>query len=151
MIKSGWIIATAAIAFSANVFAADPSGAKTGAPNDMPGMTNDAGSAHMKDGDKGGKGGKDKMDANTQMKDAKGGKDKMGASHMKDGGDKGGKGGKDKMGAHTHKVGHDKMGAPGHMKDGDKGGKGGKDKMHTPGTDAMAPAAGAQDAAQMGR
>lgn len=150
MIKSGWIIATAAIAFSVNVFAADPSGAKAGAPHDMPGMANDAGSAQMKDGDKGGKGGKDKMGANMQTKDAKGGKDKMGASHMKDGGDKGGKGGKDKMGAHTQKTGHQKMDAS-HMKDGDKGGKGGKDKMHSPGADAMAPAAGAHDASQMGR
>lgn len=84
MMKSGWIIAAAAIALSANVFAADSSGAKAGAPHDMPGMTKDAGSSHMKDGDKGGK---DKMGA-------KGGKDKMGASHMKNGGDKGGK---DKM------------------------------------------------------
>lgn len=153
MKKSAWIIATAAIALSANVFAADPA-AKSSAPSDMPGMANDAG-AHMKDGDKGGKGGKDKMDAHTQMKGdkdgAKGGKDKMGAAHMKDG-DKGGKGGKDKMGAHPQmKGGHENMGTPAHMKDGDKGGKGGKDKMHAPATDAMAPAAGAQDAAQMSR
>lgn len=143
------------IGISFNAYAADP-----GAPAHVDGISHASKTGDKADGDKGGKGGKDKLGDNTQMKGGKdgGGKDKMHGAHAKSDGDKGDKGGKDKMGSSAQMKGDkDKMGVHTHMKDGgDKGGKGGKDKMdmpqHSHGAShpGMSAPAGARDGA-MGR
>lgn len=102
MKKVAWIIALASLGFATNVMATETA-AKAAAPHEgatpakeakgVDGISKERQGAHMKDGEKGGKGGKAKAGSHTQ---AKAGKDKIAAhGHMKDG-EKGGKGGKDK-------------------------------------------------------
>jgi len=99
------------MAFSAQ--AADPIGGAKPQTMKVDGISK----ASKDGGEKGGKGGKDKM-GSTMMKDGgdkggKGGKDKMGSTMMKEGGEKGPKGGKDKLGGAALKGGADMGGMSG--------------------------------------